>query len=272
MLYKVEARTPRGDLLTLQLDDISNGYIVADIDGLGPVKATVITSKFAQDSGVAYQGSTIPERNITMTLEYDLFSDTSVWELRNGLYPFFMSEQKVSLRFYMESGLTVDIDGVSESMDSPLFVQEPKADISIVCPKPDFIDMTPVVKSGFSTSDTVATDVVYDGTSDTGMTIVVNVNHTLSELTIYQTTPSGDFKSLDFSAPLVAGDVLTINTMKGNKSATLTRSGVDSSIMYGVSQQSTWLQLEHGTNAIRVYATDGGSPASITFLNKYGGL
>jgi hypothetical protein len=273
MLYKVEARTPRGDLLTLPLDDISGGYIVADIQGLDPIKATVTTTKFANARGAAYQSSTLPERNIILSLEYDKFHEDTVEVLRNRLYPFFMSMQEVRLRFYMTSGLTVDIDGYSESMDSPLFVQDPKVDISIICPLPDFIATTPTVISGMSTSNTSARTVTYDGNAPVGMVFRVAVAATTTDITFYHTTPDGNLYSMEFSGSLIAGDVLTISTIEGDKYAILTRAGVESSVLYGISPQSKWLELTHGDNLIRAYATSSpGSPVTITYTGKYGGL
>lgn len=272
MLYKVEARTPRGDLLTLLLDDISNGYIVAEINGLDPVKASIVTTKFGNSRGAAYQSSTLPERNITLTLEYDKFHEDSIEDLRNRLYPFFISGQEVSLRFYMDSGLTVDIDGYSESMESPLFVQDPKADISIICPEPDFVETTPTVQTGMFTSDGTPRYVDYPGTAPVGMVYVVDVANPMSDITFYQTTPNGALYSMEFAGSLLAGDKLTISTVEGNKYVTLKRAGVDSSALYGISPQSKWLQLEHGTNALRVYSSGPGSPVSITYTGVYGGL
>lgn len=272
MLYKVEARTPRGDLLTLLLDDISTGYIVAEINGLDPVKASIVTTKFGNSRGAAYQSSTLPERNITLTLEYDKFHQDDVETLRNRLYPFFISGQEVSLRFYMESGLMVDIDGYSESMESPLFVQDPKAEISIICPEPDFIATTPTVITGMFTSDGSPRYIDYDGTAPTGMLFEVNVTSPITDLTFYQNAPNGDLYSMEFAGSLIVGDKLTISTVEGDKFVTLKRAGVDSSALYGISPQSKWLQLEHGTNALRVYSGITGSPVSITYTGVYGGL
>jgi hypothetical protein len=71
---------------------------------------------------------------------------------------------------------------------------------------------------------------------------------------------------------LVAGDVLSINTVTGSKGATLTRAGVESSVLYGISPQSSWLELMPGVNTIRVYATGAAIPLSIEYINRYGGL
>jgi hypothetical protein len=272
MLYKVEVRTPQGNLLTLQLDDVSDGLIVEEITGLDPVKATLVSSNFAQQDGSHYQSARRENRNITMKLGLDPTGSDSVFDLRSRLYQYFMPKSEISLRFYMVEGLTVDIAGRVESLETELFVQEPEAHISLINFDPDFYDPTPVVVTGFSTSHTTPTNVNYEGTVDTGMEISVAITDSKSELTIYQTTPSGELRTLDFSASLIAGDVLNISTVTGSKGAILTRAGVDSSLLYGVSPQSTWIALEPGTNAIQVYAEGAGSAATITYTNRYGGL
>src|SRR3954470_19978896 len=113
MIYKVEVRSPQGDLLTLELDDISDGLLVKEIKGLDPVKATLVSSSFAQQDGSYYQSSRRENRNIGLVL--GLVPDpavSSVRAVRNGLYRYFMSESAVSLRFFDdEDDLTVDIDG-----------------------------------------------------------------------------------------------------------------------------------------------------------------
>lgn len=272
MLYKVEVRTPQGNLLTLPLDDISDGLIVRDITGLDPVKATIVSSEFAQQDGAQYQSSRRETRNITMELGLDPTGDDSVFDLRSRLYQYFMSKSPVSLRFYMLEGLTVDVPGRVESCEASLFVQEPKVDISIICFDPDFYDPTPVVRTGMTTADVGATNITYNGTVDTGMEISIAIADIKSALTIYQTTPSGDVYTMDFAGPLAAGDTLKISTITGSKGVTLTHLGSDSSVLYGVSLQSTWMQLSHGVNAMHVQAAGDSSPVTITYTERYGGL
>jgi hypothetical protein len=272
MLYKVEARTPQGDLLTLQFDDITDGFIVEEIGGLDPVNATLVSTSFAQQDGSHYQSARRENRNITLKIQMEPTGDDSVEDLRNRLYGYFMTKNEVNLRFFSTNGLTVDIDGRVESFVAPLFVQEPEANISIINFDPDFIALAPTVISGFSTADVAASNVDYEGSVDTGMVFVVHAAHVISDVTIYQTTPSGQLYSLEFSGDLISGDTLTISTVDGSKSATLTRAGVVTSVLYGISPQSKWLQLENGTNAIQIYATDAGSSATITYTGRYGGL
>jgi hypothetical protein len=112
----------------------------------------------------------------------------------------------------------------------------------------------------------------YDGEVETGFVFTLNVNRTLSEVTIYNTTPNEGIRSLDFSGSLVAGDVLVINTITGSKGATLTHLGASSSVLYGVSPQSSWLDLKPGSNQLRVYAVGAAIPFTIAYTTKYGGL
>lgn len=273
MLVKVEVTNSQGTLLTLLLENPSNGYIVEDIDGLTPVKATLVSSSFAGLAGEQYQSSRRETRNIKIKLELEPdFVIASVRELRENLYDFFMPETEVNLRFFMFDGLIVDILGRVETFDAPLFTENPTAEISLMCFKPDFLGLTTVTLTGMTTATTDETLVGYEGTLAGGIIFVLEVDRTLSQFTIYHRPPDGSLRTLDFAASLVAGDVLTISTVPGNKGATLTRAGSDSSLLYGVSPQSKWIELVKGANNIRVYATGAGIPYSITYLPRYGGL
>lgn len=275
MIVKFEARNKQGDLLSLQLDDDSDSYLVQDIDGLGPVKATLVSSSFAGLDGEQYQSSRREARNIKVQL--GLNPDPAALEtydsLRNDLYKFFMSESKTSLRFYKESGLYVDIPGVVESCDPSIFTQEPAMDISIMCFDPDFYDPNPVhLTTGSTTSGATTTVIPYAGSVDTGIVFTLNVNRTLSGFTLYHTPPNDSVRSLDFSGSLVSGDVLVISTVPGSKGVTLTRSGVQSSMLWAVSPQSNWLALEQGSNEFRAYATGAAIPYTLDYTTKYGAL
>jgi hypothetical protein len=57
MLTGVEVRTIQDNLLALSLDDPSSGFIIEEIEGLDPVKASVVSSSFATMDGEQYQFS-----------------------------------------------------------------------------------------------------------------------------------------------------------------------------------------------------------------------
>lgn len=273
-LNKVEVRTGLGMLLSLPLDDYSNGYVVEDILGIDPVKATITSSTFANLAGSQFQSSRRESRNIILKLKIEPnYAITSVWDLRMNLYSFFESETDVDLRFYMDSGLTVDISGKVESCEAPPFSDEPRMNVSIICFQPDFLALDPVV---IDTEETVEDleefTINYTGKVPTGIQFVLNVDRTLTEFTIYQRPPDNILRTLDFAAALEDGDVLTINTVPRNKYITLTRTGVDTSLLYGMSAQSNWLMLMPGVNNFRVYAVGAAIPFTITYTPRYGGL
>jgi tail protein len=274
---KVEVMNSQGNLLTLSLEDISNGYVVKDIDGLDPVKATIVTSNFATMDGEQKQSSKRETRNITIQLGYapDYTIDETVRSLRSRLYGFFMTSSDVTLTFYMTDGLTVAIAGTVETCAAPLFSKEPQMDISIICFDPDFIDVDLVqMHSTFVTTDTTSKTINVPGTVPTGLTsLSFTAPKTLSEFTIYHTTPAGELRTMTVSAPLVLNDVVNICTIRGQKSITLTRTGITTSLLWAVSPESTWVELEPGDNQFYLFAS-ATNPAAIfvDFNNRYGGL
>lgn len=275
MLTKVEVRTDQGALLTLPLQDISQGLIVESIEGLDPVKATIVSSSFAQLDGEQYQSARREKRNliINLALEPD-YAVGSVQGLRNLLYQFFMTKQRVRLRFFSVGQPTVDIEGRIESFDAPKFAKEPTAKISILCFNPDFFTPDLVTINGGTVATGTETTHQYPGSVETGFVFKLFPNRDISEFTIYHRPSDDSLRALEFQSPtpMIAGDVLAISTQPGNKYATLTRAGVVASILYGISPQSNWINLFPGPNKLRVYAEGAAVPYSIEYTTKFGGL
>lgn len=273
MITKLETRNVLGELLSLTLDDVTDGFIVEAIEGLGPVKASIASSSYAKRAGAKYQSSRREARNILVKvlLEPDYSTDT-VYSLRQKLYDYFLTESQVFMKIYLGTGLILDIDGIVESCDPAIFTKEPRVDISVICHEPDLIDITDVEITGNTTSSSTETLISYPGNIKTGFEFVLNVDRTLTDFTIYMRGPDDVVRSLDFSADLVSGDVLTINTVAGSKGITLVRSGTTSSPLYGKSDESTWLELLKGSNYIRVYATGDPIPWELTYNARYGGV
>lgn len=273
MLVKVEARNGQGSLLTLPMEDVSSGLVVEDIQGLDPVKATIVSSSFAGQDGTQYHTSRRESRNIVFRLELqpDYF-ETTVRDLRTQLYKYFMPKSPSSLRFFTDDDLVVDISGRVESFETPLFTKEPSVDISIICFDPDFVELAPVELEGMTTSDTTETLIEYGGSVETGIQFVLEVDRTLTEFTVYHRLPDGTIRAMEFAYPLIAGDAFSVSSVSGDKEVVLTRSGTESPVLYSKSPQSGWIELENGDNYIRVYADGAGIPFSISYIPRHGGL
>lgn len=272
MLTQLEVRNVAGALLTLVLDDVSDGYVLESVDGLDPVKATITSSSFANLDGVQFQNAKREARNIIITLKFEPdFAATTAWALRRALYQWFSPKQQLSLRIFDSEAQTVEIVGHVESFEAPLFVKEPGGVISIICEDPDLVELTPVTGSGNTVSTTTEFLVAYDASAEAGIKFTLHLNRSLTSFTIYHRTPDNQIRSLEFNASLVNLDTLVIDTNVGSKGAILTRSGVQSSVLYGVSNE-TWFQLQQGNNYFRFYATGAAIPFDYEFTRRHGGL
>lgn len=272
MLYKVEIRNAHGETLVLPFGDYNNGYLVKPIDGLDPVRANIVSSSFANIDGEQHQSSRREARNIIMKLGLKMGAAGTVSSLRAQLMKFFMPKAKIRFTFFREDGPDVDIDGVVETFNCPQFVKEPEATISIMCHKPDFIVPVATTFSSVTTSGVDEQEVIYDGSVETGFEFRMTIDRSISQFFIYQRASDETINEMLFAEPLIAGDVLTISTVAGNKHATLTRAGSDSSLLHGISPSSSWLNLFPGPNYIRVYAEGAAIPYTITYNSKVGGL
>lgn len=274
---KVEVLNEQGNLLTLSLEDTSNGYEVHDITGLDPVKSTIVTSRFATLDGQQYQASSREVRNIGIELGFqpDISANQTVRALRSHLYQFFMTDTAVSLKFYMDDGLEVTTSGRVESCEASMFTREPQINISILCFDPDFVDPNLVeMHSTFYTTDGAPHEVLVSGTVPTGLTSVsFTANKTLEGFSLYHTAPSGELEAMVISTTLLANDFIKLSTVKGQKTITRTRAGVTSSLMFAVSPQSPWILLKPGMNGLYLNAdVTGGTEVFVDYYNRYGGL
>ena len=273
MLLAIAATNSQGAVLNIPLGSVSGGIALQNIDGLDPVKATLVSSSFANLDGAQYHSSRREPRNIKLTMGLDSnYAGDSVQNLRKRLYTFFMPKAQVTLRFYSDDGTYVDILGRVESLDTALFTKEPAVDISLVCFDPDFQDPTTVIFNGTSTAGSLETTISYNGTIETGVIFKFLPTRSVSAFTIYHRPPDGTLRTLEFSYPLVANDIVTIKTQAGNKSASLTRAGNTSSILYALTPQSNWLALQSGTNYLRIYALGADIQYTLEYTNRYGGL
>jgi hypothetical protein len=275
MLTKVDIKNRRGNVLTLNMEEDNSGYQVADIDGLDPVDANLVSTSYANADGEQFQSAKRGPRNIQFKLDLDPDFDLNTYTtLRKGLYTYFMPKSQVDLRFYTSTGLYVDITGHVEDFKSPRFEQDPQVNISVMCFKPDFIDPRIIKIEGGSVSTTVPLEINYPGpgTVETGTVITLNLNRDLEEFSIYNMSQAGDLSQLDFTGDLLDGDQLVISSLRGNKGITLTRAGVSSSYLYGRTPQSGWIQLSEGINEFRVYAEGDPIPYELEYAVRYGAL
>lgn len=272
MLVKVDVVTRRGTTLSLDLFENDSGYQV-EVDGFDPVKAELSSSSYVGIPGETFQTSRRGFRQIKLKfdLEPDFVTETFA-TLRRKLYEYLMPESHVRLRLYLDTGLYLDIEAVVEDHSSPMSKEDPEVEVILIAFQPDLVDPRMVEMDSFTVSSSTVTNIDYPGTIDVGIVVTLHVNRNLAGFTIYNNVEEGVLSQLDFSYPLINGDQLVVSSLKGAKGITLTRAGVSSSLLYGRSAQSSWIEFKQGVNEFRVYAPGDPVPFTLEYMVKYGGI
>jgi hypothetical protein len=275
MVVAVHAHSPRGETLELELSNTDSGFLVAEIEGLDPVKTTITSSTFAGMAGAQFQSSKRESRNLVLKLKPRPNSThTTVRALREYLYRFFMTRQDVHLTFYDEEVGQVEIDGIVEETDFPIFTKDPDITVNILCLLPDFYDLEVNTYEGETVQDLTMDVIEYRGTIETGFDFKMTVTDTLEQFSIVVKDGNNVHHTLEFAYPLEEDDILEIRTIDGDKGAYLYRDGTVRSVLYGIAPYSEWVNLYPGENEIRVQVPDGGSnfEYTIEYTDKFGGL
>ena len=259
--------------LQLPLQDPSQGYYIQEIEGLTPVEASIVTTKTATRNGVQYQASSQEGRSIVLHLglDPDYISNTAA-SLRRALYARLMPGREVTLRFTMDNHPIVEIVGRVESFQAAIFSQDTDSVVSILCMDPDFISTTLTSFSGNSTSGTTDSVITNNGDVPVGFLFTLAVNRTITEFSIVHSGADNVLHNMDFAAPLLAGDILEINTIPGQKGAWMTRGTARASVLYGVSPESPYFQLQPGANNFRTKIAGATIPYTVRYTERFGGL
>lgn len=272
MLSKLEITNRRSMTLSLEMMENESGYQIADIDGLDPVKANLVSTSYAGQDGEQYQSSTRGPRDIKIKFDLQPDGTSTFTSLRKNLYVYLMPQSQVNLRFFQTTGLYVDIVGVVETHSSAQFREDPTVEVNLRCFQPDFLDPRVVILEGNTVVDDTNTAIDYPGNLEASTILRLLVNRALTDFTIYNTPEDGIIRQLDFSGSLIAGDELIISSVKGAKGITLRRAGVNSSYLYGRTPQSAWIELFEGINQFRVYALGDPVPYELEYVVRYGGI
>lgn len=172
------------------------------------------------------------------------------------------------MEFFTTKGLR-RISGVVESFESPLFVQVPAVQVSILCHDPFF--NSGEIKT-FSTTVPYGTtfDVVNEGTANTGLTLLASMSTIGSEFifsnhSFYDESPlrlNYDFDEI--------GDI-RINTNPRQKQVTLLP---NVNLLPYLSIGSGWPKLRPGANSLSIGYSDltGNVDATIEFMERFVGL
>lgn len=251
---------------------------IRNIEGLGPVKADIVSTGFASGRGELYQGSTTPKRNIVLTLGLNPnWDDQTVSSLRQLLYAYLMPEQWCKLRFFSDHLPTCDIEGYVESFEPNMFSEDPEVQVSIINPKPDFIDVDATLLTGMVDDGTFETVFTYLGSVATGFELRI-------EITPANVAYTGSFiiTNVGLEEQAFAVDPVTINVAKYFKLNSVRNSkrasniavadGASTNLLAQVTTDSVWPEIVPGENVLTVVGEETDLLWTLAYFNRFGGL
>lgn len=277
MIESVTITNYLGEDITLVLArPESSGFVITSIEGLGPVSASINTTKVATNDGSMFNSALLDERNIVMSLIFLDDGNRTIEDIRHETYKYFPIKRNVHLLIKTDTR-TLETDGYVESNEPDIFSSQESTSISIICPDPffysprhditDFSNVYPAFEFPFGTEnnstwefdrmyDTTEATVKYEGDHEVGVSMTVNfldyaeevsiVNKNTNETMIID--PKRLKKVLGDDLRFKQGDVININTRKRNKAITLTRDGVSYNILNCLARGTKWFTLAKGEN------------------------
>jgi len=252
---------------------------IRDITGLGPVKATINTSPYGSMDADFYTGGHVGQRNIVMRLGFnpDYVTET-VATLRDKVYNYFMSKQPVTLRLFRDNGPAVEIDGITESCEPNIFAQDPEIAVSVICPDPDFVAVSPSIIDGIANENPDSSDFTLIGNIDTSGRVVISANAgdaTYTGLvTLEHQTLAPGVNNFKVTGTIDPAETLVIDSARGAKVAQNIVGPETNNLLNTMTDDSVWLTLRPGTNKFRVLLEAGATdhPWELTYYERFGGL
>nr|DAU64701.1 MAG TPA: tail protein [Bacteriophage sp.] len=264
-MYTLIAENKYGEQL-----EITNNprYTITDIDGLYPPEGVINTTQVANMDGSVFNSSRIDNRVITITMAINGPAEAN----RLLLYRYFKT--KYPVRLYYKNGVRdVYIDGYVSKFSVEYFEKKQTAQIEISCPMTLFRAVKESVTE-FSNTENMFVfpfaievagipfsvhpvrfqkTIINGGDVETGIIIKLNALGTVLNPKIYNVDTSD---RMTLSVEMQAGDEITINTRKKEKSITLLRDGVQTNIVGKLDAGSTWFNLIPGDNVFTYEADE----------------
>lgn len=282
-MYEVSVENHLGERLDLSL---SPSYDVLKINGLSPPPATLNFSKMANFDGGKFNSGQLETRNVVFTIKIY----PNVEENRIALYKYFPSKKTIRI-YYKNDRRDVYIDGIVETVEIDPFSINEIAQISIICPDPYWKESTesrlnfsniislfefpfsiPAEGIEFSRIQKLTTVFFNNGEVETGITIEfqATTDQILNPKFINRTTQ----EYFGLNVDMAEGDLIRINTRRGEKSVILIHDGTETNIIGNRQTGSKWIQLVGGPNELS-YECDSGAQNLIVRVYThilYGGI
>ena len=274
-----------GALLPLYDNDL---FYLTNVDGMTAAATDISSIVIGGVDGDSINNIQAQPRGIVM--DFRIKSGVNVEDAKRAVLQVVKLKQTCTL-LWTQNNRTLKIEGVVDTIEMPRFNNQVTMQISIHCGQPFWEDINQIVNEindavplhyftategdmlyfvpdgiPFGELDTSRTrSFINAGDVTIGMTIEVLAYGTVTNPIIYD--QNGNFFGVGYgtkSLVMNEGDVLTIVTVKGQKSVTLN----GTNMLAKVKPQSTWLQLDAGTNEFSIDSDDEATD-NMTFTLNY---
>ena len=281
-MYNLTLTNKQGN--SLVFNSMGGPFTITEIQGLNPPNASINTNSVALLDGGLYNSAKLEMRTINLAFAIEYNAEANRMEIYKVLH----AKKYIKLNYKSEYR-DVYIEGYIQSIDITYFEMKQICTVSILCPEPylksaeEVIDELSAIINGFHFpfGSTEAGEVLFGyidatqgvvienkGYVETGLTFVLFAKDEIVNPKIIN-TDTQEYIELNFT--MQAQDTITITTSRGNKTVTLLRNGVLSSIFNSFTQNSTWLQLELGNNHF-VYTDTSGDLEDLTIQISHNDL
>lgn len=267
-----------------------SGLAITSITGLGAPTANINTTDFPTGDGGVFNSARTETRNIV--IEMKLLEAPTIEAARLLTYKYFPVKKPLTLVFETESRRVYCI-GYVESNEQEHFSEWTKCQISIICPFPFFYSteiqetmfygVTPKFEFAVEPTNAIEFGDIYHndtrvlsylGDVETGVVIKMRAVGDVKNITIYNTSTYEIMKvNTDKLEAMTGkgfgkGDVITISTIKGQKTMILLRDGVEYNIVNCLGKNTAWFTLQKGDNIFAFSAEVGSNELTFSIESR----
>jgi len=252
---------------------------IRDVKGLEPVPANVNSRGYGMIDGEFYTGTHVPKRNIVLTFGLLNTDPTSVNSARDVIYSYFIpkNNNKTRLRFHFNNRPSVDIEGYIESVLGDRFSRDPEMQVSIICPKPNFLSTLFTKLGGVSGNAEIAAP--YKGSAAGGFVLEMYTGPNSYYGNVYLQTrpnPGSAYRTMNFTGlNIPANAKLLVSTHQGAKMAEIIDgAGKSTNVFKEMDDFIYWISLYAAPNLFRVLTPQTGIPRNwyLTYVDQYIGV
>ena len=277
------------DGISVIFTDQFSPWLLEDCEGIYETQNTVSTSENTMTDGSTYQGSTAKMRNIILTLRDRPDSD----HMSNRALLYSLFKAKAAGVFLYEENQTVrQINYYVESVSIDAVKRARRATVSLLCPNPYFTDLQDMSvqmsgwvsafewpheftaqgeEFGYRTQERIKTINNDSAADNIGITIIIEAQGEATNPTVTHIEQGESITIGTTGNPLSlsSGDKIIITTHTNNKHVYLVSNGVQEEINEYLSEDSEFLQLNHGSNTFGYSAGSGEQYLTVTISYRY---